>query len=133
MIVGVPREIKNNENRVGLTPAGVKELTKLGHTVYVQKTAGEGSGFPDNLYEANGAKMLPDIKSVYAEAEMIVKVKEPIREEYGLIKKNQLVFTYFHFASSEELTHAMIKTGAICLAYETVELPDRSLPLLVPM
>lgn len=133
MIVGVPKEIKNNENRVGLTPAGVQELTKLGHTVYVQKTAGEGSGFPDEMYEEVDASLLPDIESVYAEAEMIVKVKEPIAPEYSLIKKDQLVFTYFHFASSEQLTHAMIKSGAVCLAYETVEMPDRSLPLLVPM
>ena len=133
MIVGVPKEIKNNENRVGLTPAGVKELTKLGHTVYVQQTAGEGSGFPDTMYEEVGASLLPDIESVYAEVEMIVKVKEPIEPEYKLIKKDQLVFTYFHFASSEQLTHAMIKSGAVCLAYETVEMPDRSLPLLVPM
>ncbi|MDF9801217.1 alanine dehydrogenase [Catalinimonas alkaloidigena] len=133
MIVGVPKEIKNNENRVGLTPAGVKELTKLGHTVKVQRTAGEGSGFTDELYEEAGASILPDIASVYGEAEMIIKVKEPIEPEYKLIKKDQLVFTYFHFASSEALTKAMIETGAICLAYETVELPDRSLPLLVPM
>lgn len=133
MIVGVPKEIKNNENRVGLTPAGVKELTKQGHTVYVQKTAGEGSGFPDEKYTEAGAELLPDIEAVYAEAEMIVKVKEPIEPEYQLIKKDQLVFTYFHFASSEQLTHAMIKSGAVCLAYETVEMPDRSLPLLVPM
>ncbi|WKN33588.1 alanine dehydrogenase [Porifericola rhodea] len=133
MIIGVPKEIKNNENRVGLTPAGVKELTKQGHTVKVQHTAGEGSGFTDDLYESAGASILPDIESVYAEAEMIVKVKEPIEPEYKLIKKDQLVFTYFHFASSEALTKAMIETGAVCLAYETVELPDRSLPLLVPM
>ncbi len=133
MIVGVPKEIKNNENRVGLTPAGVKELTKLGHTVKVQRSAGEGSGFTDAVYESAGATLLSDIEAVYAEAEMIIKVKEPIKPEYKLIKKGQLLFTYFHFASSEELTHAMIETGAICLAYETVELPDRSLPLLVPM
>ncbi|WPP53199.1 alanine dehydrogenase [Catalinimonas niigatensis] len=133
MIIGVPKEIKNNENRVGLTPAGVKELTKLGHTVKVQRSAGEGSGFTDELYETAGASLLPDIESVYGEAEMIMKVKEPIKPEYKLIKKDQLVFTYFHFASSEELTHAMIDTGAVCLAYETVELPDRSLPLLIPM
>lgn len=133
MIIGVPKEIKNNENRVGLTPAGVKELTKLGHTVKVQRSAGEGSGFTDALYESAGASLLPDIESVYGEAEMIMKVKEPIKPEYKLIKKDQLVFTYFHFASSEELTRAMIDTGAVCLAYETVELPDRSLPLLVPM
>ncbi|WKN45014.1 alanine dehydrogenase [Tunicatimonas pelagia] len=133
MIVGVPQEIKNNENRVALTPAGAKELTKVGHTVYIQQNAGEGSGFTDAEYTEAGAEILPTIEAVYESAEMIVKVKEPIAPEYDLVRKDQLVFTYFHFASSEALTHAMIKSGAVCLAYETVELPDRSLPLLVPM
>ena len=133
MIVGIPKEIKNNENRVGMTPAGVAELIKRGHTVYVQHTAGEGSGFADSEYEAVGAKILPTIAEVYAIAEMIVKVKEPIEPEYALIKEDQLLFTYFHFASDKELTDAMIKSKAVCLAYETVELPDRSLPLLIPM
>jgi len=133
MIIGVPKEIKNNENRVGLTPAGVAEFKKAGHQVYVQSTAGEGSGFPDEDYRHAGAEILPDIQSVYSIAEMIVKVKEPIESEYGLIKENQLLFTYFHFASSEPLTHAMIERKAVCLAYETVEKADRSLPLLVPM
>ena len=122
MIIGVPKEIKNNESRVGLTPAGVAELVKHGHTVYVQHTAGENSGFDDAQYEAVGGKILPTIEDVYASAEMIVKVKEPM-----------LVYTYFHFASDEELTQAMIKSGAVCLAYETVQTPDRRLPLLVPM
>jgi alanine dehydrogenase len=133
MIIGVPKEIKTNENRVALTPAGAMELTKRGHTVYVQSTAGIGSGFADSEYEDAGANILPDIKSVYDIAEMIIKVKEPIEEEYGLIRQNQLLFTYFHFASYEPLTNAMIKSGAVCLAYETVELPDGSLPLLIPM
>ncbi|KAA9339367.1 alanine dehydrogenase [Hymenobacter busanensis] len=133
MIIGVPKEIKNNENRVGLTPAGAAEFRKAGHTVYVQSTAGEGSGFSDAEYEQAGATLLPTIGDVYAQAEMIVKVKEPIAEEYPLIKEGQLLFTYFHFASSEELTHAMIERKATCLAYETVERQDRSLPLLVPM
>lgn len=133
MIVGIPKEIKNNENRVGMTPAGVAELIKRGHTVYVQHTAGEGSGFADSEYEAVGAKILPTIAEVYAIAEMIVKVKEPIEPEYALIKENQLLFTYFHFASDKELTDAMLKSKAVCLAYETVALPDRSLPLLIPM
>ncbi|MBA4852197.1 alanine dehydrogenase [Emticicia sp. BO119] len=133
MIIGVPKEIKNNENRVALTPAGVAEFKKYGHTVYVQSTAGEGSGFKDEEYTKAGAALLPTIEEVYGIAEMIVKVKEPIASEYNLIKKDQLLFTYFHFASSEELTHAMIKQGAVCLAYETVEKADRSLPLLVPM
>lgn len=133
MIIGVPKEIKNNENRVALTPAGVAEFRKNGHTVYIQSTAGLGSGFEDSEYEAAGASILPTIEEVYSIAEMIVKVKEPIASEYALIKENQLLFTYFHFASSEELTHAMIERKAVCLAYETVERPDRSLPLLVPM
>ncbi|GAB3714256.1 alanine dehydrogenase [Spirosoma flavus] len=133
MVIGVPKEIKNNENRVALTPAGVTELRKHGHTVYVQVNAGEGSGFEDEEYINAGAVMLPTIEEVYGIAEMIMKVKEPITPEYDLIKENQLLFTYFHFASSEELTHAMVEKGAVCLAYETVERPDRSLPLLVPM
>ncbi|WP_114751475.1 alanine dehydrogenase [Pleomorphovibrio marinus] len=133
MVIGIPREIKNNENRVALTPAGVKEFTKKGHEVFVQQNAGIDSGFSDELYEKAGAKILPTIEEVYATGEMIIKVKEPIDQEYGLIRENQLLFTYFHFASYEPLTMAMIASKAICLAYETVEKPDKSLPLLVPM
>jgi len=133
MIIGVPKEIKNNENRVGVTPAGVSEFKKHGHTVYVQSTAGNGSGFSDEEYVSAGAEMLPTIEETYAIAEMIVKVKEPIKQEYTLIKKDQLVFTYFHFASDEALTRAMIASKSVCLAYETVEADDRTLPLLVPM
>ncbi|WP_276496996.1 alanine dehydrogenase [Pontibacter litorisediminis] len=133
MIIGVPKEIKNNENRVGVTPAGVIELVRNGHTVYVQSTAGEGSGFMDDDYTSAGATILPSIEEVYGIAEMIIKVKEPIESEYSLIKEDQLLFTYFHFASHEPLTRAMIDRKAVCLAYETVEKADRSLPLLVPM
>jgi alanine dehydrogenase len=133
MIIGVPKEIKNNENRVAVTPAGVTEFRKHGHTVYVQAEAGYGSGFSDELYSEAGAVILPTIEEVYAIAEMIIKVKEPIASEYALIKEDQLLFTYFHFASSEPLTHAMIERKAVCLAYETVERADRSLPLLIPM
>lgn len=133
MIIGVPKEIKDNENRVGMTPAGVSELVKRGHTVYVQKTAGENSGFTDEEYLEVGANILPTIEEVYAAAEMIVKVKEPIRPEYPLIRKGQVVFTYFHFAADRELTEAMLQSGAICIAYETVEKADKSLPLLIPM
>lgn len=133
MKVGIPKEIKNNENRVSVTPSGVAEFVKNGHEVYVQHTAGENSGFPDSEYEAAGAKILPTIEAVYEIADMIVKVKEPIEPEYKLIKKDQLLFTYFHFASDEELTKAMIESGAVCLAYETVRKEDRSLPLLIPM
>jgi len=113
MIIGVPKEIKNNENRVALTPAGAFEFTKRKHKVYIQSTAGNGSGFSDEDYTNAGA-------------DMIMKVKEPIAEEYDLVKDDQLLFTYFHFASYEPLTHAMIKSNAVCLAYETVENPDGS-------
>ncbi len=133
MKIGIPKEIKQGENRVGMTPAGVAELIRHGHEVSVQHTAGEGSGFSDDDYQEVGAKILPTIKDVYEWAEMIVKVKEPIAPEYPLIRKSQLLFTYFHFASDRELTDAMIKSGAVCLAYETVQKADRSLPLLVPM
>lgn len=133
MVVGIPKEIKNNESRVGITPAGVFELVKDNHTVYVQKSAGEGSGFSDEDYEGAGAVILDHIEEVYDSSEMIVKVKEPIAEEYDLIKEGQLVFTYFHFASSEPLTKAMIRSKAVCIAYETVEDADGTLPLLTPM
>ena len=133
MKIGIPKEIKNNENRVGMTPAGVAELVKHGHEVFVQHTAGESSGFADQEYEKMGAKILPTIEDVYQAADMIIKVKEPIESEYNLVKEGQLVFTYFHFACSKPLTEAMIKSKGVCLAYETVQLPDRSLPLLTPM
>lgn len=133
MIIGVPKEIKNNENRVGMTPAGVHELVRHGHTVYVQHTAGLGSGFADEEYEAAGAKILPTIDDVYATAEMIIKVKEPIAAEYPLVRRNQLLFTYFHFASDRALTEAMLASGATCIAYETVVGPRGGLPLLIPM
>ena len=133
MKIGVPKEIKSNENRVALTPAGVNELVKQGHQVHIQSTAGLGSGFSDDDYKNAGAAISSNIEDTYDQAEMIMKVKEPIEEEYLLIKEDQLLFTYFHFASYEPLTHAMIKSKAICLAYETVELADRTLPLLVPM
>lgn len=133
MIIGVPKEIKNNENRVGMTPAGAAELVKYGHTVYIQASAGVNSGFSDDDYIATGAKILPTIEDTYAAADMIVKVKEPIAPEYKLIKRGQVVFTFFHFAANKLLTEAMIESGAICIAYETVEKEDRSLPLLTPM
>ena len=133
MKIGVPKEIKNNENRVGMTPAGVFELINSGHLVYVQENAGFGSGFTDTDYKEVGAKVLGTIEEVYSISDMIVKVKEPIKNEYPLIKANQVIFTYFHFASSEPLTKAMIKSKAICIAYETVEAEDGSLPLLIPM
>jgi len=132
MKIGVPKEIKNNEYRVGLTPAGVLELSKRKHEVYIQSTAGSGSGFSDEEYIEAGAQILPTIEAIYEIAEMIVKVKEPIEAEYNLAKKGQLIFTYFHFASSETLTKAMIASESTCIAYETVEV-DNKLPLLTPM
>ncbi|MFX0556384.1 alanine dehydrogenase [Maribacter sp. CXY002] len=133
MIVGIPKEIKNNESRVGMTPAGVFELVKNNHTVYVQSGAGEGSGFFNKDYQQVGAVILDTIGQVYAMSQMIVKVKEPIELEYDMIQEGQILFTYFHFASSESLTKAMIKRKAICIAYETVEDEDGTLPLLTPM
>ncbi|MGL5272798.1 MAG: alanine dehydrogenase [Phocaeicola sp.] len=133
MIIGIPKEIKNNENRVSLTPAGARELIQRGHTVYVQENAGANSGFYNDDYLKAGAQILPTIEKVYEIAEMIIKVKEPIAYEYPLIKKGQLLFTYFHFASNQALTEAMLKSGATCLAYETVEDKQRGLPRLIPM
>lgn len=133
MIIGIPKEIKNNESRVGATPSGVREFVKRGHSVLVQTSAGLGSGFSDEDYEAAGATIMPTIEDVYAKAEMIYKVKEPIAPEYPLIREGQLIFAYFHFASEEELTHAMLKQGAVCLAFETIENKAGQLPLLQPM
>jgi len=132
MKIGIPKEIKNNENRVSLTPGGAQTLIQHGHTVYVETKAGINSGFGDESYIKAGAQILPSAKDVFDIAEMIMKVKEPIKVEYDLIRPNQLVFTYFHLAAERELTEAMIKTDAVCLAYETVE-KDHSLPLLIPM
>lgn len=133
MIIGVPKEIKIQEYRVGLSPEGVDALNRQGHTIYVESNAGTGSGFSDEAYKNAGASILATAKEVYDIAEMIVKVKEPLAVEYPLIKAGQILFTYFHFAASKELTDAMMKSHAVCIAYETVELPDGSLPLLVPM
>lgn len=133
MKIGIPKEVKAFENRVAVTPGGVHELIANGHEVFVQESAGVGSGFADADYVSAGARILSSIEEVYAIADMIVKVKEPILQEYDLVRKDQILFTYFHFASSLELTKAMIKSKAVCIAYETVELSDRYLPLLVPM
>ncbi|RIK61136.1 MAG: alanine dehydrogenase [Planctomycetota bacterium] len=133
MIIGVPREIKDSEYRVGMVPATVYSLVQQGHTVLVEVGAGLGSGINDEEYEKTGAKLCSTAKEIYDKAEMIVKVKEPLPAEYGLIRKGQVVYTYFHFAASKELTDAMIRTGAVCIAYETMEDAKRTLPLLTPM
>ena len=133
MKIGVPKEIKTNENRVALVPAGAEALAAAGHTVMIEKGAGEGSGFPDWAYTTVGAKIGSDADAVWREAEMIMKVKEPIKPEWPRMKKGQVIFTYFHFAADKELTLAHLKSGATCIAYETVELPSRELPLLTPM
>jgi len=133
VIVGVPREIKTAEHRVALVPAGAESLASDGHTVLVEQGAGLGSGFSDDNYRAVGAEIAPSAETVWSRAEMIMKVKEPIEPEWSRIRKGQLVFTYFHFAASEALTKAIIKSGCVAIAYETVELPNKELPLLTPM
>lgn len=133
MIIGVPREIKPNENRVGVVPSGAELLVKNGHTVNVEAGAGIRSGFPDEAYVRVGATIVPTAADVYGSADMIVKVKEPIAPEYPLIREGQVLFTYFHFAASRELTEAIIASKSIAIAYETVQRADRSLPLLIPM
>ena len=133
MLIGIPKEIKESEHRVGMTPSGVQSLIENGHTVYVQNNAGNGSGYSDKDYLSVGANILKTIEEVYDISEMIIKVKEPLKKEYSLIKEGQIIYTFFHFASSLELTNAMIKSKSICIAYETVENSDKSLPLLTPM
>lgn len=132
MKIGVPKEIKNNENRIALTPSGAQTLVKNGHTVFIENNGGLNSGFTNEQYINAGAQIIETAKEIFDTADMIMKVKEPIAQEYDLIRPDQLVFTYFHFASDETLTRAMMKTGAVCLAYETVEL-NNTLPLLIPM
>jgi alanine dehydrogenase len=133
MIIGVPKEIKTNENRVALVPAGAEALAADGHTVLVEQGAGEGSGFADDAYRAAGATLVPNVADVWARAEMILKVKEPIKPEWPRIRKGQVLFTYFHFAADEELTRAHVQSGCVAIAYETVQLPSGELPLLTPM
>ncbi len=133
MKIGVPKEIKTNENRVALVPAGAEALVSAGHSVSVEKGAGEGSGFSDEMFTKVGAKIAPTADAVWADADMIMKVKEPIEPEWKRMKKGQTIFTYFHFAADEKLTKAHIASGAVCIAYETVELPSGELPLLTPM
>nr|BCX01131.1 MAG: alanine dehydrogenase [Bacteroidota bacterium] len=133
MLVGVPREIKPYENRVAITPAGVHEFRKRGHRVLIEAGAGLGSGFTDAQYREAGAEILDTAEEVYARAEMILKVKEPIEPEYRLLREDQIVFTFFHFAASRELTEAVMRSRCVAIAYETVQRADGSLPLLIPM
>lgn len=133
MIVGVPREIKADENRVALVPAGAEALVAAGHEVLVEQGAGVGSGFPDETYSAVGAQLLESADDLWARSEMIVKVKEPIEPEYGRMRTDQVIFTYFHFAADERLTRSVLESGCIAIAYETVDLPSGELPLLTPM
>ena len=133
MKIGVPKEIKTNENRIALVPAGAEALIGAGHSVMIETGGGMGSGFSDEDYKAVGAKIAPDAATVWKESDMIMKVKEPIEREWPHMRKGQLIFTYFHFAADEKLTRAHMKSGAVCVAYETVELPSRELPLLTPM
>jgi alanine dehydrogenase len=133
MKIGVPKEIKTNENRIALVPAGAEALITAGHSVLVETGAGLGSGFSDADYTSVGAKIAPDAAAVWKDSEMIMKVKEPIKSEWPNMRKDQLIFTYFHFAADEELTKAHLKSGAVCVAYETVELTSHELPLLTPM
>ncbi len=133
MLIGVPKEIKREEYRVALTPAGAEALTQAGHLVMLEAGAGQGSGFTDYFYAAAGAELVPSSDEVWARAEMIVKVKEPIESEWAKIRPNQVLFTYFHFASSTPLTQALLASNAVAIAYETVELSSGELPLLTPM
>lgn len=133
MIIGVPKEIKTHENRVALLPGGVTKMKRNGHEVLIQQGAGEGSGFPDEKYEEAGATIIDDVDQLWDEAEMIMKVKEPIEVEYDRMREGQIIFTYFHFAASRELTEAVRESKAVAIAYETVEKEDGSLPLLIPM
>lgn len=133
MIIGVPKEIKISENRVGLTEAGVKQLVNEGHAVYVEKDAGTGSGISNEDYERAGAKILPTKKDIYAKAEMIIKVKEPLPDEYDLLKENQILYTYLHLAAEPKLTRVLTERKVKAVAYETIQLNDGSLPLLTPM
>jgi len=133
MIIGIPKEIKTHENRVALLPGGVLQFKRNGHSVLIEKNAGLASGFSDEEYVNAGAEIVDDASDVWKQSEMIMKVKEPIEPEYSRLRENQVVFTYFHFAASRELTEAVAGSGCIAIAYETVEKKDRSLPLLIPM
>jgi alanine dehydrogenase len=133
MIIGVPTEVKQDEYRVAMVPGGVEPLVRAGHQVLFQAGAGLGTSIPDAEYAAEGATIVADAAELWQRADLIVKVKEPVRAEYPLVRRGQVLFTYFHFAASEELTRAMLERGPVCIAYETIQEEDGSLPLLTPM
>ena len=133
MVIGVPKEVKANEDRVALLPVGVQTLRQDGHRVLIETKAGSGSGFDDESYQRGGAEIVSNPQEIYSHADMVLKVKEPVESEYPLVRRNQIIFTYFHFAASRELTEAMMKSGCVAIAYETVQRTDGSLPLLIPM
>ena len=133
MLVGILKEIKTEENRVCMTPAGVEVMIRNGHTLMVEKSAGVGSGFEDDAYVQAGAEIAATPQEIFNRADMVMHVKEPLPAEYELIRQEQIVFTYLHLAAAEELTHALVKSGSICIAYETIQKADGSLPLLTPM
>ncbi|MEE9488740.1 MAG: alanine dehydrogenase [Candidatus Brocadiales bacterium] len=133
MIIGVPKETKKDEYRVALIPVGVEELVKKGHTILLERGAGLGSGIPDREYSRAGAKLVGDVKKVFSGAEMVLKVKEPLRGEYSLLRENQIIFTFFHFAASKDLTERVIRSGVVAIAYETVRDQRGGHPLLTPM
>lgn len=133
MKIAVPKEIKNNENRVGLVPSGVNQLVLDGHEVYIQKGAGLGIGITDEMYTEAGAKILPTLEDCFATGEMIIKVKEPQPVEIALLKPHHILYTYLHLAADKNLTEGLMESGSTCIAYETIQYPDGSLPLLVPM
>src|SRR3954453_16399149 len=133
MLVGVPKEIKTDEYRVAMIPVGVEELTRTGHAVLIQAGAGQGSGISDEQYAANGAEIVPDAAAVWRRADLVVKVKEPLREEWPLLRPGQIIFTYFHFAADEALTRAVMASRITAVAYETIRDARGNLPLLTPM
>ena len=133
MRIGVPREIKNHEYRVGLTPAGVHAFVEHGHQVMVEVSAGVGSGIEDEAYLQAGAQLIPTPEEIYAVVDMVIKVKEPLPSEFGLLRQDQIIYTYLHLAPAPDLTQALMESGCVAIAYETVQLADGSLPLLTPM
>jgi alanine dehydrogenase len=131
--VGVPRELKDNEYRIAITPSGVRELVVAGHSVLIERGAGSGSSISDAQFERAGASIAPDADTVFADSDMVLKVKEPVEEEWHRLRDGLVLFTYLHLAASREVTRAIMKAGTTAVAYETVALPDGSLPLLAPM